>query len=129
MKKLVFLGSAIATLLTPASVLADSIVIGEPDKGFKSLSNAISNFITIVITVGVILVLVMLIVGAYEWITSGGDKESVAKARSRILNALIGLVILAVAFALARLGGQITGLDITNLVIPTPATSAAPGTI
>lgn len=120
MKKLAFIGSAIASFLTPWQVLAQEIRIGEPEKGFKSLSNAISSFITIALTVAVILVLVMLIVGAYEWITSGGDKEAVAKARNRILNALIGLVILAVAFALARLGGQITGLNITNLIIPTP---------
>ncbi len=62
----------------------------------------------------------MLIIGAYEWIASGGDKENVAKARNRIINALIGLIVLAVAFALVRLLGQFTGLDITNLTVPTP---------
>lgn len=120
MKKLAFIGSAIASFLTPWQVLAQEIQIGEPEKGFKSISNAISNFITIALVVAIILVLIMLIIGAYEWITSGGDKEAVAKARNRIINALIGLVILAVAFALARLAGQVTGLNITNLVIPTP---------
>lgn len=120
MKKLVFLGSAIISFLAPIQVLAAEIQIGAPEGGFKSLSNAISNFITIALVVAIILVLIMLIIGAYEWITSGGDKEAVAKARNRILNALIGLVILAVAFALARLAGQVTGFNITNLVIPTP---------
>lgn len=122
MKKLAFLGSSITALLTPVTVFAaETITITEPTTGFKTIGNAISNFITIALGVAVILVLVMLIIGAYEWITSGGDKEAVAKARNRIINALIGLVVLAVAFALARLGGQIVGLgDITTINLPTP---------
>ncbi|MBI2019650.1 hypothetical protein HYS95_03220 [Candidatus Daviesbacteria bacterium] len=106
-----------------------TINIAPPDKGFKSISNAIGNFITIALAVAIILVLVMLIIGAYEWITSGGDKEAVAKARNRIINALIGLVVLAVAFALARLGGQIVGFDINNIVLPGPAASVPPGQV
>lgn len=122
MKKLAFLGSAITALLIPAQVLAAEITI-TPQKGigFATIGDAIGNFLTIALAVAVLVVLVMLIIGAYEWITSGGDKEAVAKARNRIINALIGLVILAIAFALAKLAGQITGLgDITNLKIPTP---------
>lgn len=103
--------------------------INAPDKGFKSISNAIGNFLTIALAVAIILVLVMLILGAYEWITSGGDKEAVAKARNRIINALIGLVVLAVAFALARLGGQITGFDIGNIILPAPAASVPAGQV
>ena len=104
---------------------ASTIQIDKPKQGFASLGNAISNFFTIALVVAIILVLIMLIVGAYEWITSGGDKEAVAKARNRIINALIGLVVLAVAFALAKLAGQITGFpDIFNLVLPTPNPNA-----
>lgn len=132
MKKLAFIGSAITALLTPFQVWAQTprpsgaIQIDRPKQGFASLGNAISNFFTIALVVAIILVLVMLIIGAYEWITSGGDKEAVAKARNRIINALIGLVVLAVAFALARLAGQITGFpDIFNLVLPTPNPDAS----
>lgn len=127
MKKLVFLGSAITALLIPAQVLAAEIII-TPQKGigFATIGDAIGNFLTIALAVAVLVVLVMLIIGAYEWITSGGDKEAVAKARNRIINALIGLVILAVAFALARLAGQIAGFpDITKLNIPTPNPNAS----
>lgn len=132
MKKIIFLGSAIASLLMPARALAQATIgtiqIDQPEKGFKSLSNAISNIITIVLAIGVIMVLVMIIWGAFEWITSGGDKEAVGKARGKIINALIGLVVLAVAFAIARLGGQIAGFDIFNISIPTPG-PAVPGKI
>lgn len=128
MKKVTILSSIITALSIPVQALAQapsSIVVAQPDKGFKSLGNAISNLITIALAIAIIVVLVMLIQGAFEWIVSGGDKESVGKARSRIVNAIIGLIVLAVAFALARVSGQIAGFDLSNLVIPTPASSPA----
>ncbi len=123
MKKLAFLGSAVASLLTPIKVFAEdkNINITLPaNAGFKTLSNFITNALGLVFVIGAFLVLIMLIVGAYEWITSGGDKEAVGKARNRIINALVGLIVLAVAFALVNLLGQFTGLDLRNLNVPTP---------
>ena len=124
MKKLVFLSSAVSGLLMPVQAFAAEIIVKRPDKGFATLGNAISNFMTIAFAVALLLVLVMLIWGAFEWITSGGDKEAVGKARGKILNALIGIAVLAIAFALARVAGQFTGLDINNLTIPAPDPNA-----
>jgi hypothetical protein len=63
----------------------------------------------------------MLIWGAFEWITSGGDKDAVGKARNRILNALIGLAVLAIAVALTSVGTQFLGLGaFDKIIIPTP---------
>lgn len=102
------------------------ITIKSPDVGYSSLGNFINNVIQLVFAVAAIIVLAMVILGAYEWIVSGGDKEAVGKARNRILNALIGLAVLAVAFALTRVVAQFTGIDIFNLSIPTP-NPGAPG--
>jgi|Napbiome12C3dose_1001474.scaffolds.fasta_scaffold00004_111 hypothetical protein len=124
MKKLAFIGTAITTLLTPVQVLAQKegqVVISPPaNVGFRSLSDFIEKALLLVFTVGAFIVLLMLIIGAYEWMTSGGDKEAVGKARNRIINALIGLVVLAVAFALVRIIGIFTGLELTNLRIIGP---------
>lgn len=100
------------------------IAIKSPDVGYSSLGNFINNVIQLVFAVAAIIVLVMVILGAYEWIVSGGDKEAVGKARNRILNALVGLAVLAVAFALTRVVAQFTGIDIFNLSIPTPNPNA-----
>lgn len=93
-------------------------------KGYANLGDFISNFLVLALSLGLLVVLVMLIWGAFEWITSGGDKEAVGKARNRIINALIGLAVLAIAFALARVAGQFTGLNITDIVVPTPNPSS-----
>ncbi len=124
MKELAILGSAIFSFLTPVQVLAADIVITPPSRGFTTLGNAINNILTVAFAVAVLVVLVMLILGAFEWITSGGDKEAVGKARGRIINALIGLAVLAVAFALANVAARFTGLDLFNLTIPAPDPNA-----
>ena len=126
MKKLAVIGSLLLPFLTASQALASNINIAEPGQGYKSLGGFITNILALSFVVALILVLIMLIWGAFEWITSGGDKDAVGKARGRILNALIGLAILAVAFALFRFAGQFlgfTGLGGTgsfNLPIPSP---------
>src|SRR4051812_15267128 len=60
-------------------------------------STILTSALTIVYIVAALLVLFFLILGAFRWITSGGDKDSIGKARGSIVNALIGLAILALA--------------------------------
>lgn len=124
MKKLTALSSAISYfLLSASSVLAanESINIKAPAEGFKNIGDFTSNALTLMFGLALLAVLVMLIWGAFEWISSGGDKEAVGKARGRIINALIGLAVLAVAYALTKIGAQFIGIpDLTNIPIPTP---------
>lgn len=108
---------------TPAG---NAIQIVQPANiGYATVGNFISNALLLALSFGALMVLIMILWGAFEWITSGGDKESVGKARGRIINAFIGLAILAAAFALARLFGAFTGLSLGNLVIPTPNPAAS----
>jgi len=129
MKKLAFLGSTALSLLAPVQAFAqdaqDKIQIERPKAGFVTLGNAISNILFLAFAIAALIVLIMLIIGAFEWISSGGDKENVAKARNRIINALIGLAVLAVAFALANVFAQFTGINLQNLTIPSPNPSAS----
>ena|SRR3990167_6643648 len=129
MKKIAFLGSTALSLLAPVQAFAqdaqDKIQIERPKAGFVTLGNAISNILFLAFAIAALIVLIMLIIGAFEWITSGGDKENVAKARNRIINALIGLAVLAVAFALANVFAQFTGINLQNLTIPSPNPSAS----
>lgn len=121
MRKLTLIGSTLVYLSTPITTFAADIVITPPAQGYKTLGDFVTNLLTISFAVALLVVLVMLVWGAFEWITSGGDKDAVAKARNRIINALIGLAVLAVAFALSRVAAQFLGFgDITNIPIPTP---------
>lgn len=56
----------------------------------------------IALAAGVAAVL-MIIVGGFQLVTSGGSAETVSKARGRIIGALIGLIIIALAWTIIRL--------------------------
>src|SRR4051812_19915777 len=92
----VFLSFAPVTISAAGNDI--DLQINKPDAGIDPSARpgqVISNVITIVFVVAALVVLFFLILGAFQWITSGGDKDKVGKARQGILNALIGLAVLA----------------------------------
>ncbi|MEK7097131.1 MAG: hypothetical protein AAB705_00850 [Patescibacteria group bacterium] len=53
--------------------------------------------------------------GAFDWISSGGEKEKIAKAQSKITNAVIGIVLVFVVLTLFNLlAGRILGIVETD---------------
>lgn len=126
MKKIPALITSAAYLLTTASAFAQPRETTIPpgtlpgvDPSTTTTGELISNALQIVFIAAALAVLIYLVIGAFRWITSGGDKEAIGKARGHIVNALIGLAILALAFFITVLFGQIVGIDIINLpVIP-----------
>ncbi len=123
MRKLAPIATTLIAYATLASTALAQINLtpGRPSQGINPGTDPrviITNAITIVFVVAVLAVLVFLIWGAFEWITSGGEKEAVKKAQGRITNALIGLAILALAFIIARIVGAVLGIDFANLTLP-----------
>lgn len=80
-----------------------------------TVGNLVSNGLKIAFIFASLAVLVFLIWGAFDWITSGGDKEKIAGARRKIVNALIGLALLALASFIVSLFGQIVGINPLNM--------------
>lgn len=90
--------------------------------GLQFFQKFIPSLIGLAFAAGVIIFFFMLILGAIQWIASGGDKQALEGARGRVTNAIIGLVILFSLFALLGLidtffGIKIMTLDIGPLVI------------
>src|SRR3972149_7811014 len=77
--------------------------------GAGAISDFLSRLIILIYSLAAIVLIFMIIWGAFEWLTSGGDKEAIAKASGRILNAFIGILLFAVAFAIITVIGQFTG--------------------
>lgn len=136
MKKILALVTSLGSLVNPINVFAQatSPILLQPPGNVgvpptTSLNDIFTRILTIVFTVAAVLVLIYLIWGAFQWITSGGDKEAVGKARSRIIHALVGLAILALAFLIIKVVGNIIGFDITaGLPLPT-LSGQPPGTL
>ena len=51
----------------------------------------------------------MILIGAIQWITSGGNKDSIDAARKRIMHAIIGIILFAIIFAMLQVLGIFTG--------------------
>lgn len=123
MKKLALLSPILGYLAYPVVALAAAeskvdVGINAPAQGVDpgiSVGTLLSNSLTIIFVAAALIVLFMLVWGAFQWIMSGGDKEKVTQARGRITQALVGLAILALAFVITRVIGQVVNIDILNL--------------
>ncbi len=104
--------------------------ISNPALGDKYMNTSGINFfklliprlVTVVLIIGSLIFFFTLITGAIQWMSSGGDKQALETARGKITQALIGIVILFVSFAIVKLiehffGISILTLDIGSLVI------------
>jgi Type IV secretion system pilin len=48
-----------------------------------------------------ILFLILIIIGGFQWMTAGGNEETITKAKQRIINSTIGLVVVLLAYAIS----------------------------
>jgi len=72
-----------------------------------TLGDLIGNLIRIIFFIAGLLALFMLLLGAFEWVSSGGDEKKLTSARGKIVNAVIGLVVMVAVMTLVVLIEQI----------------------
>lgn len=90
--------------------------------GLQFLQSFIPGLIGLSFVAGTVIFFFILIFGAIQWISSGGDKQGLEGARSKVTNAIIGLVILFSLWVVLGLidsffNIKIMRLDIGPLVI------------
>lgn len=79
---------------------------------YTDLGKLVSNFVFVAMFGAALFFLVQIIIGGMSWINAGGDPKNLDSARNRITNAVIGLVIVAAAFAVTLIVTSILGLNI-----------------
>ena len=85
--------------------------------GIEFFQSFIPNLITLGLIIGVVFFLFILIIGAIQWISSGGDKNALEAAKSKITNAMVGIVVLFAVFAVLKVVGDFLGITILTLDI------------
>jgi hypothetical protein len=80
-------------------------------EGTVFFSKLIQSLIGLAFVVAVIIFIFIVLVGAIQWITSGGDKGAVQSAQGKITNAIIGLVILLASYAIVKIIGDFFGIS------------------
>jgi ABC-type multidrug transport system permease subunit len=65
-----------------------------------SANSIIGSIIKTVLSLLGIVFLVLMIFSGYQWMTAGGNEDQVTQAKSRIKNAIIGVVVVIMAYAI-----------------------------
>lgn len=125
--------SAFAQITNP--VIGDEI--GSVADSCEAIPVVVQYFVLLwkaIINIGAIIVLVMFIYGAVEWLSSGGDSGKLTKARGRLLHAALGMLVLVASFAIISFFSMVffgENFDILNFSLPTGldcgGTGGAPG--
>src|SRR5512140_805018 len=113
MKKFAPLASLVGLAATITPVFAQNLGVPKPP-GFQieDLGLFISKTVGAALIIAALLVFVYLVWGGIHWITSGGDKGKTEEARNRITAALVGLAIVAAAWAIIQLVAFFFGIDV-----------------
>jgi uncharacterized membrane protein len=67
-----------------------------------SVSGLILRIINIALTVAGLVAVLFLIIGGFRYITSAGNEETAEQAKKVIINAVIGIVVIILAFVIVR---------------------------
>ncbi len=73
-----------------------------PANSATALGSLISLGIKVFIFISAIALLIYLLLGAFAWITSGGEKEQISKAQLKITNAVVGILVVIVVLVVFR---------------------------
>lgn len=105
-------------LLTQAKPLGNIITPGgyQPGSDLGSSTSAIekliSNVLVVLTAVAGIAFVLFFLLGGLNWITAGGDKGKIDKAKGMMTNGAIGLIVIAVSYAIVWIVGKALGIDI-----------------
>lgn len=102
--------------LISTALAAEEVVINPPTPA-ASLKNItvpklISGVITLVFIAASLVFFFMLVAGGIKWMMAGGDKEKAGEARGQLTSALIGLIVIFLAWAISSLLNTLFGVNI-----------------
>jgi hypothetical protein len=83
--------------------------------GAEFISRILSTLIAVGFIAGAVIFFFMLVTGGIQWMSSGSDKTKLEAAKQRIVNALIGLVILFSVYAVILLIENFFGINIISI--------------
>lgn len=85
---------------------------------FKCLEVVFYRILNIIVSLGVLALFVMLVVGGFKYLTSGGDQKATASAQQTMTYAIAGIALMAIAYLIFRIIEAFTGVKITIFEIP-----------
>jgi len=85
---------------------------------FQCFESLFKNVVVSLTALVGIALFIMLVVGGYGFLLSGGDQKKLEKARGTLTAAITGVVVIVVAYLILRTISLFTGVDVTKFTIP-----------
>ena len=78
----------------------------------------IENVIKAVVSFGAIALFIMLLVGGFNFLFSAGDQKKLEAARGTVTQAIVGIIVMSIAFLIIQAIQTLTGVNTTTLSFP-----------
>ena len=88
---------------------------GIPTGGINALSDILRVGIIFLFLASIFLSFTYIIWGGIDWITAGGNKESIGRARQKLVYAIFGLFVVFLSFAVISIFTRFFGIEFFEL--------------
>jgi hypothetical protein len=78
-----------------------------------ALNGTFNNIVGVALGFAGIGLFIMLLIGGFKFITSGGDPKAAGAAKQTLTFAIIGMVLIACSFLIIRIIGTFTGINLS----------------
>src|SRR3990167_11480834 len=85
---------------------------------FKCLEAIYGRILQISIALALFALLIMMIMGGFKLLTSGGDPKATASAKQTMTYAVAGISLMVIAFLIFQIIKAYTGVDVTVFEVP-----------
>lgn len=111
--KILLVSLALASLAMPALAAVNVGLDKAAEVGLSTgdLRGTVVNVIQSLLGVLGILALVIILLGGFRWMTSGGNEENVASAKKTIAAGIVGVAIILFAFAIVSFVFNVMGVS------------------
>ncbi len=109
----------IVALLLASSVSPVYAQAPQTPATISGIVNVLENIIKLLAPAAGIAFFIMLLVGGYKFITSGGDPKAVGSARATLTYAIIGIILVVAAWLILQLIATFTGANVTTVELKT----------
>ncbi len=70
--------------------------------GNTTITSIITRIVQIALALAGLIAILFLIIGGFRYVTAGGNEETVEAAKKTILNAIIGIIVIILAYVILR---------------------------
>lgn len=84
-----------------------------PAAGLNEIEAMVGNIISTAVGLGFIALLILLVMGGFKYLTSGGEPKAVQAAHQTLTWAILGIFFMAIAWLILQLISGFTGVNVT----------------